>query len=199
MNYLAHLFIALPTPDSCFGNLLGDFQKGFSYQHLPATIQAGLQNHLLVDKFTDNHELTRWARTQFSPQRRRFAGVTLDIMYDHFLIQHWSRFAPTTLEVFCQSRYSLLHQQLSMMPPAMQRVVKSMINHRWLDVYRTLDGVDEVIQRTAARIRFKNNFANSIKEVLPLYDTLHNQFPAFFSQLQQHIKEKGPESPLSVQ
>ncbi|MEG3766335.1 ACP phosphodiesterase, partial [Alteromonas sp. 14N.309.X.WAT.G.H12] len=65
-------------------------------------------------------------------------------------------------------------------------------------VYRTLEGVDEVIQRTAARVRFDNNFANSLDDVMPLYDELNHQFPAFFVQLQQHIKEKGPESPLSV-
>ncbi|MEG3768872.1 ACP phosphodiesterase, partial [Alteromonas sp. 14N.309.X.WAT.G.H12] len=121
MNYLAHLFIALPTPDSCFGNLLGDFQKGVNHQDLPAPVQAGLQNHLLVDKFTDSHALTRWARAQFSPEQRRFAGVTLDILFDHFLIQHWSRFSTQLLEDFCQSRYCLLDKRLPLMPPSMQR------------------------------------------------------------------------------
>ena len=28
MNYLAHLFLARPTADSQFGNLLGDFRRG---------------------------------------------------------------------------------------------------------------------------------------------------------------------------
>ncbi|MBU2979243.1 ACP phosphodiesterase [Alteromonas sp. C1M14] len=197
MNYLAHLFIAQPTADSCFGNLLGDFQKGVCHQQLPSTVQAGLQTHLLVDKFTDSHPLTRWARQQFSPQRRRFAGVTLDILFDHFLINHWSDFSHLSLEAFCLSRYRMLEKRLAMMPPAMQRVVTSMINEGWLDVYRTIEGVDKVIHRTAARVRFENQFANSIEDVMPLYNQLNHDFPAFFCQLQQHIKEKGLEDPLS--
>ncbi len=194
MNYLAHLFLARPTPDSCFGNLLGDFQKGLDTTSLPAPVYIALRNHMAVDKFTDSHPWVRDIKKTFSPARRRFAGITLDVLFDHFLICHWKQFSRQPFDDFCGDRYRLLGQRKGQMPPRMQQVTGSMINNRWLDVYASLDGVNMALNRTASRIRFKHRFENSLEEILPVYDTLLADFPAFFEALRKHIKEKGPEA-----
>ena len=79
MNYLAHLALAQPNHHSLVGNLLGDFCKGVPLNSLPTTILAGLANHRAVDSFTDQHPLVRQSRLLFSAQRRRFAGIALDV------------------------------------------------------------------------------------------------------------------------
>jgi len=53
MNYLAHLYLAQPNADSYYGNLLGDFGGKKLAKLLPSPIRLGLENHYLVDKFTD--------------------------------------------------------------------------------------------------------------------------------------------------
>ncbi len=97
MNYFAHLTLARPTVPSKVGNLLGDFMRGVREPDLPEAVRLGLHNHRLVDRFTDHHPLVIESRALFSPQRRRFAGVALDVLFDHFLIRHWSRFHDTPL------------------------------------------------------------------------------------------------------
>ena len=52
MNYLAHLFLARPTADSQFGNLLGDFRRGVDIKEFGQAVQLGLKNHYEVDRFT---------------------------------------------------------------------------------------------------------------------------------------------------
>ncbi|MDY6889735.1 MAG: DUF479 domain-containing protein, partial [Pseudomonadota bacterium] len=54
MNYLAHLYFAQPTADSHFGNLLGDFGGRRHAEYLPNSVKSALENHYLVDKFTDS-------------------------------------------------------------------------------------------------------------------------------------------------
>ena len=193
MNYLAHLFLAQPTPASCFGNLLSDFQKGVDIQALPSPVHAALQTHKLVDKFTDQHPLVVETKAKFSSSRRRFAGVTLDVLFDHFLIAHWQQFTDQSFETFCQQRYALLSHSLPDMPARMQHVVGSMVKEQWLDVYATLDGVSEAINRTARRIRFRHQFNNSIEEVEPHYAHLHRAFPDFFNALTEHVQQQSTE------
>ena len=94
MNYLAHLVLSQPHADSYFGNLLGDFRRGVKVTAFSESVQAGVTNHLLVDKFTDSHPAVIAAKQQVSTQRRRFAGILLDICFDHFLLVHWQRFLP---------------------------------------------------------------------------------------------------------
>ena len=92
MNYLAHLYLAQPTADSHFGNLLGDFGGKRHVEQLPNTVINGLDNHYLVDKFTDSRRAVKHAKQYFSPERKRFAAVAIDVVFDHFLIVHWQRF-----------------------------------------------------------------------------------------------------------
>ena len=65
MNYLAHLYFAKPTADSHFGNLLGDFGGRRHVNGLPITVKNALENHYLVDRFTDAHPLVKEAKHFF--------------------------------------------------------------------------------------------------------------------------------------
>ena len=93
------------------GNLLGDFMRGVREPDLPEAVRLGLHNHRLVDRFTDHHPLVIESRALFSPQRRRFAGVALDVLFDHFLIRHWSRFHDTPLAQAIDKDYRLLRRR----------------------------------------------------------------------------------------
>lgn len=193
MNYLAHLYLAQPHADSYFGNLLGDFRRGEDIRDYSLAVQAGLQNHYLVDKFTDSHQEVRSAKRLFSPSRRRFAGIALDVLFDYFLIQRWQRYSDQTFSDFCLQAYRLLDSRLHQMPLRMQKVVGSMIEHQWLDTYRSLDGVALALDRIASRIRFENGFAGSIQEVHTHFAVFERTFEQFFPDLLAHVAVHSPE------
>lgn len=194
MNYLAHLYFAKPTADSHFGNLLGDFGGHRYLNYIPTPVKNALDNHYLVDKFTDAHPLVKEAKQYFSPRRKRFAGVALDVLFDHFLIKHWHTFKQQPLSDFKQISYGLLAKRIPIMPTKMQRVVTSMTKNDWFKEYETIEGVGLALDNIAARIRFTNYFAGAAEDIARYYTELDAVFLAFFPQLIKHVKQRGLES-----
>ncbi|MFY8274731.1 ACP phosphodiesterase [Pseudoalteromonas sp. SSDWG2] len=187
MNYLAHLYLSQSTSDSHFGNLLGDFRRGVNKTDLAPAVLRGLENHLLVDKFTDHHQLVKNAKQLFSEQRRRFAGVAIDVAFDHFLIRHWHTFTPQSFSDFRQHSYALLNRRVDKMPPKMQSVVTRMCEEDWFATYASLDGIDLALNNIAKRIRFENTFHGAAHDIAVHYAEFEEIFLAFFPQLQAHV------------
>ena len=131
MNFLAHCFFASANSQSVVGNLLGDFCKGVDLQSIPAEVRAGLLTHRLVDKYTDSHPLIAQAKQCFSPARRRFAAVAVDVLFDHYLIVHWDRYSPQSYADFKTQTYQLLQQGQPLMPPKMATVMNSVVDNAW--------------------------------------------------------------------
>jgi len=188
MNYLAHLYLAQPNADSHFGNLLGDFGGKTHAQHLPLAVMQGLENHYLVDRFTDSHLAVKQAKGYFSPQRRRFAGIALDVLFDHFLIRHWSYFHEIPLSQFKKNSYALLNDNLVFMPSKMKNIVTRMTNNDWFKEYETVAGIGFALDNIAKRIRFTNQFCGSIEDINRNYKELEAVFLDFFPSLIEHVK-----------
>jgi len=187
LNYLAHLYLAQPNADSHFGNLLGDFGGKVHAKHLPKTVQKGLENHYLVDKFTDSHTSVIQAKHLFSPIRKRFSGIALDVLFDHFLIRHWSQFNDIPLVQFKQNSYALLNENLNIMPNKMQKVVLRMTQNDWFKEYETVEGIGSALDNIAKRIRFSNQFNGSIEDIRHNYAELEAVFLTFFPELINHV------------
>lgn len=193
MNYLAHLVLAQPTADSYFGNLLGDFGGHRKVKLLPNAVQNALDNHYLVDRFTDQHPLVKTAKQCFPLERKRFAGIAIDVLFDHFLIQHWQDFHQQPLIAFKHQCFMLLKQRLADMPPRMQQVVRKMICNDWFQEYETLTGIGLALDNIAKRIRFANNFAGAINDIYQHHDALEAAFLEFFPELLNHVQEHNIE------
>lgn len=193
MNYLAHLYLAQPTSDSYLGNLLGDFRKGTEINAYPRAVQAGLQNHLLVDRFTDNHPLVKGAKCLFSRQTRRFSGVALDVLFDHYLISEWRQHHAQDFETFKSECYRRLTLRLTIMPAPMQRVMSSVIERDWFGHYTSQAGTLRAIENIARRVRFPNQFAQISEEICENDEELRARFRVFFPELVDEVKRHGIE------
>jgi len=190
---LAHLFLAQPNADSHFGNLLGDFGGKLYSKQVTSAVQYGLENHYLVDKFTDSHIAVKHAKAYFSPQRRRFAGIALDVLFDHFLIRHWSQFSEVSLAQFKQNSYALLNENISFMPNRMQHVVTTMTKNDWFKEYETIEGIGSALDNIAKRVRFTNQFSGSIEDIHRNYAELEAVFLTFFPELIEHVTKHAVE------
>jgi len=190
VNYLAHLFLAQPNADSYFGNLLGDFGGNKHVGQLPVAVQQGLANHYLVDKFTDSHPEVKAAKQYFSTTRKRFAGIALDVLFDHFLIKHWHQFHHQPFTHFKQQSYQRLNERITDMPSRMQFVVTRITQHDWFKEYETIAGIGLALDNIAKRIRFTNNFAGAVDDIEQHYDQLEAVFLDFFPQLISHVNNQ---------
>ncbi|WP_028469427.1 ACP phosphodiesterase [Neptunomonas japonica] len=189
MNYLAHLYLAQPTVESRVGNLLGDFAKGVVVAELPEPVKNGLLNHRAVDRYTDNHAIVKQLKGLMSAERKRFAGIMLDVVFDHYLIKHWQTFSHNSFEDSSAVYYQSLTQGQVLMPEAMQRVTQRVVSQRWFDSYQTLQGIGFALDRIAGRIRFDHAFYGSIEELTGHQNEIEKGFLAFFPELQQHVEE----------
>lgn len=188
MNHFAHCVLAQPNADSIIGNLLGDFARGISPDSLTPAVRAGLENHRAVDRFTDSHPLVKEMRRCFSPRRRRFAGIALDIYFDHLLIRHWQLLEDRDLGQTVETIYQHLQGARHQMPsPSMQQTSRHLVEHDWFGSYARLDGIAHAIDRVAARIRFPNSFDNAIEELLANQQLIENGFLMFYPELKAHI------------
>lgn len=187
MNYLAHLYLAQPTADSHFGNLLGDFGGHRHVGYLPTPVKNALDNHYLVDKFTDTHPLVKDAKQYFSAKRKRFSGVAIDVVFDHFLIKHWHRYSEQSLHKFKQTSFKLLNQRIPVMPPKMQSVIKNLTQNDWFKQYETVAGVGLALDNIAKRIRFTNYFTGAAEDITCSYKELEMIFLTFFPDLITHV------------
>ena len=174
---------------SIIGNLMGDFRRHLNGRALPEAVMGGIENHQRVDKFTDGHIEVRELKVCFSGKRRRFAGIILDLAFDHFLAVHWQRYSTEPLDEFIGYCYSCLVDGMDLMPERMQRAVKYMIREDWLGSYRDLSGIEVALNRLSRRIRFDNHLEGAVEEVVSNYALIESGFEAFFPELIKYIQD----------
>ena len=183
MNYLAHLYLAAGSDEFLLGSLLGDFVKGRIQDRYSEAIEQGIVFHRKVDAFADQHDATLNCRKLFSPYRRRFAGIIVDICYDHFLSKYWHTFAPVDLDEFAAHVYGILQSHREVLPPRLQDALPRMRRQNWLIAYGTLDGVGVTLERISKRVSNRNPLNGSIDEVIENYNRLEKNFFVFFPDL----------------
>ena len=195
MNYFAHLVLSQPTLESTVGNLLGDFARGIDQSALDPAVLAGLNNHRAVDRFTDSYIRTAGIKQCFSPARRRFAGIALDVYFDHLLMNHWQVFDPRNLGEVITEFYTRIDRGRGIMPGSeMRRVTARMISDDWFGSYRDIDSVAEALDRIAMHIRFPNQFGNIIEDIRRHEDIILELFIDFFPQLKAHVSSLALET-----
>jgi acyl carrier protein phosphodiesterase len=183
MNYLAHLFIADEVNDSLIGHLLGDFVKGAAIRNYDRVIQDAIRFHRKIDSFSDAHELTRASRSRIRRPWRRFAGIVVDVCYDHFLARSWHRFSDEALPEFVRRVYVDLQSHRCALPDEAEQVLKRMISYDWLNSYQDLNKVGIALDRIAGRLTRGERFLGSIHDVQANYTALQEDFLSFFPEL----------------
>lgn len=183
MNFFAHLALADVTVPSRVGNLLGDFSRGLNIEALPAEVLAGLHNHRRIDQFTDQHPQVQQMKSCFTRQRRRFAGIALDVLFDHFLLLHWHQYSPVPKAQTITGLYDDLIAGQALMPDRMQQVTTRLVEHDWFRSYESLDGVAYALDRIATRIRFEHGFTGVGAELEMHYSQFESGFHRFISDL----------------
>jgi acyl carrier protein phosphodiesterase len=190
LNYLAHIFLARYSDDAMLGALLGDFVKPHSGFAFNAEVEREIMIHRKVDAFTDSHPLVLHAKTLFPGPSRRFAGILLDVFYDHLLAVHWTRYADMPLAPFIERFYRTLDSQSALLPPRLATIAPHMIRQDWLGSYVDYAGVDRAIRRMATRLsRNGDVMCAGLDDLSANYAALADGFHAFFPQLTAFVDQ----------
>ncbi|MBD6618678.1 DUF479 domain-containing protein [Komarekiella sp. 'clone 1'] len=199
MNWLAHLFLSELNVESRLGNLLADIVKGSSRQELNLNIQRGIACHLVIDKFTDSHIVVKRSKERIDSDYRRFAGVLVDVFYDHFLAKNWSDYANVSLDEFTAEIYKSFQAYQGQLPVVVNEVITRVVNEDWLRAYRNLTGVENTLARISKRLSMRCLrratpthrpfiLTEAIGELTTHYDEFEHDFREFFPELCSHVQ-----------
>ncbi len=192
MNYLAHLYFAEDTPESRVGNLLTDFVRGpVEGQPFDAAIIRGMRSHAAVDRYTDGHEVVRESKALINRPRRRFAGIIVDVCYDHFLARNWTVFSDEPISAFIDRTYDSFSAYRGDLPPMMSAAIRHMVRHDWLHGYQEVSGIGRALDGLSRRIRRPNTLAGSVEELEANYEEMEDHFMRFFPDLVRHMQTRS--------
>jgi acyl carrier protein phosphodiesterase len=189
VNFLAHLYLADPHPLPLLGSLMGDFVKGPLGGRYPEQVTRGLALHRRIDTFTDAHPVVRVSRARISPERRRLAGIMVDMFYDHFLARDWAAYSPEPLHAFTGRVYALLSEHHAMLPERLQHIAPRMAQLDWLGSYRNVDAIHTALDRMGQRLKRGNRLLGAAEELTANYVALEADFRTFFPDVVRFASE----------
>jgi acyl carrier protein phosphodiesterase len=185
MNYLAHAWLARQSDDAILGALLGDFVFGqAALADWPDAVRREIVVHRRIDRYTDAHPDVVAARALFPDGLRRYAGIVLDVHFDHLLARDWPRWDGGSLDGFTARVYRVLRERRDALPPRLEAIAPRMETHDWLGSYRLRDSVDGAVRGIATRL---SRHGERLVECLPWLRTneaaIDAAFERFFPQL----------------
>ncbi len=186
MNYVAHLFLAEPTDEHRIGSLLADFGVGpldTVRKRYGAGIAAGVRHHREVDRFTDSHPIVGAAADCLKDDYGLYSAIIVDVVFDHFLLRHWGRFAPMPVHRFFDSVYRSLSRTDWEYPSRYKAAVSGMLEKRWLGSYIELEKVAFALKRIGARLSRPTPLSDTLPGIRHSYETLEACFLGFFPDL----------------
>ncbi|MCX9155732.1 ACP phosphodiesterase [Niveibacterium sp. 24ML] len=180
MNYLAHALLAGPAITDRVGGLAGDFVKGLLPGTLPPGLAAGVALHRAIDQWADSHPAFRASRARVSPARRRYAGILVDVFYDHLLAVHWDHYHAMPLARFTRQLYEEAALHVGELPSRFAQVLPLMQSDDWLAAYREPAAVGFVLDGMSRRhVRQPNPLAGALAELERNYAGFEADFLSF--------------------
>lgn len=117
----------------------------------PAELVRGIRMHRAVDRFTDSHVIFKEARRLLAPERRRFAGIIVDIFFDHYLCLHWEQYCEIPLETFIEDIYRALEENPGWRAGRLAKAFPMMRSENWLMTYSSIEGIGLTLKRVSSR------------------------------------------------
>ena len=190
MNFLAHTYLSGCNDEIIVGNFMGDYVKGRNYLHLPEQIRKGILIHRDIDHFTDSHPITRRSRLRLVEKYHKYAGIIIDILYDHFLASLWKDYCNIPLEQFVDRTYGILKRNYKVLPMGIKVWFPTFLENNWMLAYQTVDGIALVLDRMSANTSLPDHTAYAIEVLRERYDAFTGDFREFFPQIIAFLEEK---------
>jgi len=185
MNFLAHLLLAGSDDGLRLGALLGDFVRGgMDDSVLPENVQKGIHLHRFIDQHLDSLPEMAELRQTFKSPFRRYAGIILDVAFDHELAVHWSEYSNLSLEQFDKNVRSLLAEYDELLPDELKGFMRYADRRGLFANYRN----KEEILFSLAGVGRRLSRSNPLHRVGEIWDKHEKDFASGFEQIFPQIQ-----------
>lgn len=183
MNYLAHIFLSGDDDRIKIGNFIADGIKGNKYKSYPKNIQLGILLHRKIDWFSDNDDIVKKSKRRLDKRYGHYKGVIIDIFYDHYLAKNWKNYSDVPLKEYTHEFYTILQDNIEILPERIQYLMKYMINDDWLSNYANLKGIERVLIGMNRRTKEVSKMNLAIHDLEAKYEEFEEDFELFFNKL----------------
>lgn len=190
MNYLAHIYLSGVQDQILIGNFIGDHVKGSDYKKYPQGIKKGIILHRRIDTFTDRHKIVHQSMKYFAPKYHKYAGIIIDILYDHFLVLNWDKFSHEKIEDMKSRVFGVLKSNYAILPERVQFFVPSFIQKDWIEIYSSIDGLINVFIRMSMRTTLPDHSEFAREVLRKYYVQLESEFLTFFPDIIRYVKKR---------
>lgn len=190
MNFLAHIYLSGDNDLIKIGNFMADGIRGKHFETFPMEIQKGIILHRAIDTFTDAHPVFRESTKKLHSRYHHYAGVIVDVFYDHFLAKNWSIYSNENLEEYIQFFYKSLEDNTPILTERTIGIMPYMFQQNWLSSYQTIEGINTILTQMDSRTKNKSKMRFATDELKEFYTEFEQDFTAFFEDLREHANEK---------
>lgn len=183
MNILAHAFLGGVDDDLRLGGMMGDFVRGTPDPSLPEGVRRGIVLHRAVDSFTDRHPAVVQARGLFQAPFRRYAGILLDMWFDHCLARDFATWSDIPLVEYSDGVRQLLARRHALIPERMRGFIQYMEREGLPATYADRGTLGRAFIGMSHRLSRENPLAEAMPVLQDLEDELWRCFRAFFPEL----------------
>lgn len=190
MNFLAHIYLSGNNEFIKIGNFMADGIRGKQFENYHEAIQKGILLHRAIDTFTDAHPIFRESTKRLHKRYHHYAGVIVDIFYDHFLAKNWKNYADKNLEEYVADFYQSLHTHYDLLSKRTQDILPYMEKQNWLLSYQTIEGIHQILTQMDRRTKNSSNMRFASEELVAHYADFEKEFTLFFEEIKEHCLQK---------
>lgn len=188
MNFLAHAWLAHRGSDAfLYGNLIADGVKGSDLRAWPEAVASGIRHHRRVDAWVDAHPSVLNAKQQAPHPQRRYAGIALDIVWDHFLARR--QLGDDDYEILVERCYRLLSARSA--PNRLATMMPLLVEHDWLRGYADFDFTCRAIAGVGKRLSGPNRLAELVPWLNENYRWLEDDFYTLWAECKGTLGHPG--------
>lgn len=184
MNFLAHIYLSGDNDLIKIGNFMADGIRGKQFENFPLDIQKGIILHRAIDTYTDAHPIFRQSTKRLHENYHHYAGVIVDVFYDHFLAKNWSSYSNEKLENYVANFYKSLEKNIDVLSDKTKNFMPYMIQHNWLVSYQTVEGITKILTQMDSRTNNQSKMRLANTELIKFYSEFENEFTLFFKDVQ---------------
>jgi acyl carrier protein phosphodiesterase len=179
------------------GGVVADFVKGPAVAALPADVREGVRLHRLIDGFTDRHPVVRRSVARVARTCGWFAGIVIDVYYDHVLARDWAAYSAEPLRAFADRAYDAIGTLLPLAPGEAAQFLRGFIDDDRLVRYATPEGIADTLSRLSNRIarripRQAPRLEAAMPDLLEADRELAADFHAFYPELVRYAAGQHP-------
>lgn len=186
MNFLAHALLSPDDDEIRAGNVCADLVKGRVDGAVAPGIAVGIALHRAIDRFADRHHAFRSCLDCVAAPRRRYAGVLLDIFFDHCLARCWTEYSRVGFDTFVEHVCTQVERQADAIPVRDRARLERMVESRWLGLYASRAGLDRVFAGLARRARFGRRLHEAGDDLDRHYPTIESALHVLMPALREH-------------